>query len=80
MSAKPYVLHFCKDKNCNEGWLAPDEYGVKSLPPRHLYCWQCELFEGKSNGKDPNKVKSGKRLAEIKRRKKEQDELLEGIL
>lgn len=80
LSAKPYVLHFCKDRQCNNGWLAPDEYGVKSLPPRHLYCFDCEVYEGKSNRKDPSKVQSGKRLAILNKRKRQRDALLEGII
>jgi hypothetical protein len=73
---KPYVIHFCKNKQCDSGWLAPDEYGVRSLPPRHLYCDDCELFEGKTNKKDPKRVAAGKVLAA---KRKALNKALEGL-
>ena len=41
MSNKNFVLHFCKNPECNVGWLDTDETNVKTIPPRWKYCRKC---------------------------------------
>ena len=38
---KNYVLHFCKNKECNNGWLDIDKTNVKDYPPHWKYCEEC---------------------------------------
>lgn len=41
MSSKNFVLHFCKNPDCNAGWLDTDETNVKTIPPKWKYCREC---------------------------------------
>ena len=41
MSNKNFVLHFCKNPDCNVGWLDTDETNVKTIPPKWKYCIEC---------------------------------------
>ena len=41
MSNKNFVLHFCKNPNCNVGWVDVDETNVKTIPPKWKYCREC---------------------------------------
>ena len=41
MSNKYFVLHFCKNPDCNVGWLDTDETNVKTIPPKWKYCREC---------------------------------------
>ena len=36
-----YVLHICRNKKCNNGWIDKDLTGVKSYPPKWKYCKEC---------------------------------------
>lgn len=40
-SKRPYVVHFCKNKECNNAWLDKDLTNVKSYPPQWKYCREC---------------------------------------
>lgn len=39
--SKNFVLHFCKNPDCNVGWLDVDETNVKTIPPKWKYCREC---------------------------------------
>lgn len=41
MGNKNFVLHFCKNPDCNVGWLDTDETNVKTIPPKWKYCREC---------------------------------------
>lgn len=41
MSNKNFVLHFCKNPDCNAGWVDVDETNVKTIPPKWKYCREC---------------------------------------
>lgn len=41
MRNKNFVLHFCKNPDCNNGWLDVDETNVKTIPPKWKYCREC---------------------------------------
>ena len=36
-----YVLHFCKNKKCNAGWIDKDLTRATSIPPSWKYCKEC---------------------------------------
>lgn len=36
-----YVLHFCRNKLCNNGWLDKDLTHCKTNPPKWKYCPEC---------------------------------------
>ena len=40
-SKRPYVVHFCKNKECNNSWIDKDLTNVKSYPPQWKYCREC---------------------------------------
>lgn len=74
----PYVTHFCRNDNCNNCWLAPDETNVTSRPPRHKYCLDCELFFDPPT-KDPARVARGKALAAARKAQLKKDEWLDDL-
>lgn len=39
--SKYFVLHFCKNPDCNVGWLDIDKANVKTIPPKWKYCREC---------------------------------------
>ena len=39
--SKNFVLHFCKNPDCNVGWLDTDETNVTTIPPKWKYCREC---------------------------------------
>lgn len=59
--SKPYVMHVCKNKLCNAGWLDIDDYNAKTYPPKWRYCPECQ-GKGMISQKDPENVEKGKRL------------------
>lgn len=36
-----YVIHFCRNKNCNNGWVDKDLTNAISTPPQWKYCQEC---------------------------------------
>lgn len=38
---KDYVIHYCKNKDCNNAWIDEDITNVKTLPPQWKYCREC---------------------------------------
>ena len=36
-----YVMHFCRNKNCNNGWIDKDLTNVITNPPKWKYCREC---------------------------------------
>lgn len=36
-----YVMHFCRNKKCNNGWIDKDLTNAKSTPPSWKYCEDC---------------------------------------
>ena len=39
--SKNFVLHFCKNPDCNVGWLDVDVTDVTTIPPKWKYCRKC---------------------------------------
>ena len=38
---KTFVVHFCKNKECNNAWLDEDLTNAKSRVPQWKYCPEC---------------------------------------
>lgn len=36
-----YVVHYCKNKDCNNCWIDKDLTNVKTIPPKWKYCKEC---------------------------------------
>lgn len=36
-----YVVHFCKNPDCNNCWIDKDKTHVKTVPPKWKYCKEC---------------------------------------
>lgn len=36
-----YVMHICRNKKCNNGWLDKDLTNAKTNPPDWKYCREC---------------------------------------
>lgn len=36
-----YVMHFCRNKKCNNGWIDKDLTHATSTPPSWKYCKEC---------------------------------------
>lgn len=49
-----YVVHYCKNKDCNNTWIDEDLTNVSTIPPQWKYCEEC----CKKFGIDFNKQKS----------------------
>ena len=52
---KIYVIHFCKNKECNNAWIDLDLTNAKSRPPRWKYCSECCKKYGFTNPDVPPK-------------------------
>ena len=55
--SKNYVLHFCKNKKCNNGWIDEDLTNAQSRPPSWKYCEDCCAKYGFVNPPHPPKKK-----------------------
>lgn len=36
-----YVMHICRNKKCNNGWIDKDLTNAKTNPPDWKYCKEC---------------------------------------
>lgn len=41
-----YVMHFCRNKKCNNGWIDKDLTNAKSTPADWKYCRECAAKRG----------------------------------
>ena len=41
-----YVMHFCRNKKCNNGWIDKDLSNAKSTPADWKYCRECAAKRG----------------------------------
>ena len=59
--SKVYVIHFCRNKECNNGWLDEDLTNVKTFPPQWKYCKECaDEFGIDFDKQTPSDAKSDK--------------------
>ena len=61
---KVYVVHFCKNKDCNNAWLDLDLTNAKSRPPMWKYCKECCEKYGFVNPDLPPKKQLSKKQQE----------------
>lgn len=65
-----YVIHFCKNPNCNNAWLDVDLTNAKTRPPSWKYCDCCCKKYGFVNPKTPPQRKNYKeRLEQLQKHK-----------
>lgn len=62
-----YVVHYCKNKKCNNAWLDKDLTHVKTFPPTWKYCKDC----CKELGLDFDKQKPGDDISEEEKIRRE---------
>ena len=66
-----YVMHFCRNKECNNGWVDKDLTGATTIPPKWKYCKECaEKLEIDYDAQTPDSNLSEEEL-EIKKQKRE---------
>lgn len=41
MKNNNYVVHYCKNKDCNNAWIDEDLTNVSTIPPQWKYCEEC---------------------------------------
>ena len=51
-----YVIHVCKNPNCNNCWIDEDRYNAQDRPPQWKYCSECE----KKGFKNPKRYRRNK--------------------
>lgn len=61
-----YVIHFCHNKECNNGWLDEDLTNAQTIPPKWKYCKECcEALGIDFNKQSPTDTKTdGQKLRE----------------
>ena len=65
-----YVMHFCRNKKCNNGWIDKDLTRCTSIPPSWKYCEDCCKELGIDfNSQTPDSNLTEKEL-EIKKQKR----------
>lgn len=60
-----YVVHFCKNKNCNNAWIDEDLTNAISNVPRWKFCDECCRKYGYTNPTLPPKKKLSAKQEEI---------------
>ena len=64
-----YVMHICRNKKCNNGWIDKDLTNTKTNPPDWKYCRECAAKLGIDyNAQTPTSNLSNKELKEYQRR------------
>lgn len=59
-----YVMHFCRNKKCNNGWIDKDLTDARINPPDWKYCRECAvLFNIEYDAQTPDSNLSSKELA-----------------
>lgn len=48
-----FVVHFCKNKKCDNAWIDEDLTNAKSRPPQWKYCAECCKKYGYINTSKP---------------------------
>lgn len=59
-----YVVHFCKNKECNNCWIDEDLTNAKTYPPKWKYCAECCEKYGVVNPETPPKKKLSEKQIE----------------
>lgn len=70
-----YVMHFCRNKKCNKGWIDKDKTRCTTFPPDWKYCRDCSEKLGIDYNAQTQESNLTKKELEIKKQKKIQLEL-----
>ena len=57
-----YVVHFCKNPDCNNCWIDKDKTHVKTVPPKWKYCKECCKKLGIDFNKQKPEIKVNKNI------------------
>jgi hypothetical protein len=71
MGKKAYVIHFCKNKECNNAWIDLDLTNAQTRPPSWKYCKECceKLGINFDKQEPPKKVLSKKQIETLEKNK-----------
>lgn len=67
-----YVMHFCRNEKCNNGWIDKDLYNAESKAPDWKYCKECCKKLGIDFDSQTRESNLTKKELEHLKRKKEQ--------
>lgn len=63
---KKYVVHYCKNTECNNAWIDEDLTNAKTRPPRWKFCVDCCAKLGIDfNSQIPTKKRRSKKQMEV---------------
>lgn len=65
-----YVMHFCRNKNCKNGWIDKDITRCTTIPPNWKYCKECAEKFGVDYNAQTSTSNLTKKELEIKYQKK----------
>ena len=67
-----YIMHFCRNKKCNNGWIDADLTNVKTNPPDWKYCRECaEKLGIDYDAQTPTSNLTSKELAYLEKKKEQ---------
>lgn len=67
-----YVMHFCRNKKCNNGWIDKDLTNVKTFPPDWKYCRECAAKLGIDyDAQTPTSNLTKKELTHLEKKKEQ---------
>lgn len=67
-----YVMHFCRNKKCNNGWIDKDLTDARVNPPDWKYCRECAAKLGIDyDAQTPTSNLSKKELAFLEKKKEQ---------
>ena len=62
-----YVMHFCRNKNCNNGWIDKDLTHATTIPPKWKYCKECAKKKGIDfENQKPNDYRTPEQIEKMK--------------
>ena len=67
-NSKTYVVHYCKNPECNNAWIDVDLTNANIRPPRWKYCKDCcEKLGVKNPETPPRKSDAEERIERLKK-------------
>ncbi len=83
-----YVMHFCRNKKCNNGWIDKDLTRCTTFPPDWKYCKECaekRSIEFEAQTPDSNltkkelEIKNQKRIRFEQNKKIKSEQIVQGL-
>lgn len=76
-----YVMHFCRNKKCNNGWIDKDLTKVITTPPSWKYCRECCVKLGIDfDSQTPTSNLSEEELEFLEKKKEQARKMREKVL